>query len=266
TDITVSGHQRLLNCAYQFYAFDILKLKPADEIREALQKDDYGNRVHRCPHAFHCGIDGLPGPFPQAITEQNRAQALALLHKIADAVFSADIEDNFLHRGWLQRWRSHIPDYIDWQIEHNREWTVANAEQRYAIALDTALTLRGRIDRIDRRGDDIGLIDYKTGRTPKLDEVLSGEDVQLPSYSLFMQHVARVQYLGLDQKKIEDKTVIEGSVLQELQQQVRSRLLETMLRIRTGAPLPALGQPPLCDHCDASGLCRRKIWQRQKQD
>jgi ATP-dependent helicase/nuclease subunit B len=54
--------------------------------------------------------------------------------------------------------------------------------------------------------------------------------------------------------------------LRELRLQVRARLLETMQRIRAGAPLPALGQPPLCDYCDASGLCRRKIWQRQQQD
>jgi ATP-dependent helicase/nuclease subunit B len=231
-----------------------------------LQKSDYGERVHQCLHAFHCGIEGLPGPFEPPITAANREQAIAMLQQIAHAVFTADIEDNFLHRGWLQRWLTHIPDYIDWQTEHNVQWTVENAEQQYQIALDASLTLRGRIDRIERHGSEVALIDYKTGSTPTLEEVLSGEDVQLPSYSLFRDDVTRVQYLGLDKKKIEDRTVLEGAALRELRQQVRTRLLETMGRIRGGAALPALGQPPLCKHCDASGLCRRKIWQRQQQE
>jgi ATP-dependent helicase/nuclease subunit B len=265
-DITVSSHQRLLDCPYRFYVYDILQLKAADEIRQALQKSDYGERVHACLHAFHCGLEGLPGPFRQPITPENREQAIAMLQQIALAVFTADIEDSFLHRGWLQRWLTHIPDYIDWQIKHNVEWTVENAEQQYQIALDANLTLRGRIDRIERHGREIALIDYKTGGTPTLEEVLSGEDVQLPSYSLLREDVARVQYLGLDRKKIEDRTAVAGEELQELRQQVRTRLLETMTRIRAGEPLPALGQPPVCNYCDASGLCRRKIWQNQQQE
>lgn len=261
-DLTVSSHQRLLDCPYQFYASDILQLKAPDEIRQALQKSDYGERVHRCLQAFHSGIEGLPGPFTQPVTPQNRGQALELLERIALAIFTDDIEDNFLHRGWLKRWLRRIPDYLDWQIEHGAQWTVENAEQQYQAALDADLSLRGRIDRIERRGAEVALIDYKTGRTPSLDEVLSGEDVQLPSYSLLREDVTRVQYLGLDRKKIEDRTVVEREMLQDLRQQVKSRLLDTMSRIRAGCPLPALGQPPLCDYCDFSGLCRRKIWQR----
>lgn len=266
-DLTVSSHQRLLDCPYRFYIHDILQLKATDEIRQALQKSDYGERVHRCLQAFHSGIDGLPGPFRQAVTRQNREQALDLMERIAQAVFTDDVEDNFLHRGWLQRWLARIPDYLDWQIGHDAEWTVEKAEQQYQVALDANLNLRGRVDRIERRGaGEVALVDYKTGRTPVLDEVLSGEDVQLPSYSLFREDVVRVQYLGLDGKKIEDRTVVEGETLQELRQQVRTRLVDTMSRIRAGVPLPALGQPPLCDYCDASGLCRRKIWQRQQQE
>lgn len=265
TDLTVSSHQRLVDCPYQFYAYDILQLKATDEIRQTLQKSDYGERVHRCLQAFHSGAEDLPGPFTQPVTPQNRAQALELMDLIARAVFTDDIEDNFLHRGWLQRWLGRIPDYLDWQIGHGAEWTVETAEQQYQTALDADLNLRGRIDRIERRGAEVALIDYKTGRTPSLDEVLSGEDVQLPSYSLFREDVARVQYLGLDRKKIEDRTVVEGEILQDLRQQVKTRLLDAIGRIREGAPLPALGQPPLCDYCDFSGLCRRKIWQRNNE-
>jgi ATP-dependent helicase/nuclease subunit B len=31
-------------------------------------------------------------------------------------------------------------------------------------------------------------------------------------------------------------------------------------RLRAGAPLPALGEEPTCEHCEARGLCRRDHW------
>ena len=31
-------------------------------------------------------------------------------------------------------------------------------------------------------------------------------------------------------------------------------------RIAAGAPLPALGESPVCDHCEARGLCRKDFW------
>ncbi len=44
TRISAGVHQRLINCPYQFFAGDMLKLKPADEISEELKKSDYGER------------------------------------------------------------------------------------------------------------------------------------------------------------------------------------------------------------------------------
>jgi ATP-dependent helicase/nuclease subunit B len=265
TEITVSGHQRLLNCAYQFYVHDVLQLKPLDEIREALQKSDYGSRVHLCLQAFHCGVDGLPGPFTETLKPENRQQAIAALEQIAHAVFTRDIEDNFQHRAWLSRWLARIADYIDWQTKHNIEWTVAAAEQERQIALDETFTLRGRIDRLEHSGERVGVIDYKTGRVPSQAEVLSGEDVQLVSYSLLVGNVDRAQYLGLDQTRgIQAGVYIEDETLQDLSAQTRQRLHDSLHRLRAGAGMAALGIAPACEHCDAAGLCRHKVWRRNR--
>jgi ATP-dependent helicase/nuclease subunit B len=37
-------------------------------------------------------------------------------------------------------------------------------------------------------------------------------------------------------------------------------LVRDWQRLRDGAGLPALGEPPTCDWCDARGLCRRDHW------
>jgi ATP-dependent helicase/nuclease subunit B len=266
-EITVSAHQRLLNCAYQFYIHDVLQLKPLDEIREALQKADYGSRVHLCLQAFHCGVEGLPGPYSEKLTQANRQQAVAMLEQIAHAVFTRDIEDNFQHRAWLQRWLARIPDYIEWQINHNVDWTVTAAEQDYRLKLDETFTLRGRIDRLERSGDRFGVIDYKTGRVPSQDDVANGEDVQLLSYSMLVGDISRAQYLGLDQTRgVQAGVCIENETLQELSAQAKRRLSDSLQRIRAGAGMAALGIAPACDHCDAASLCRHKVWRRNPTD
>lgn len=266
-EITVSGHQRLINCPYQFYVSDILKLKPADEIREALQKSDYGNRVHTCLEAFHAGLNGLPGPFEGPLTITNRNTALALLETISRHVFTRDIEDNFQHRGWLRRWLAFIPQYIDWQIDHNRTWRIEAAEQRLNVPLNEDLTLHGRIDRIEKHEGKTALVDYKTGKVPKPADVLAGEEVQLISYSLLLEHVSQVLYLGLDGREgVNDRTYVEGETLISLRDSVRDRLIHTYQRLRDGAPLPAFADKATCRYCDAAGVCRRQVWERVKKE
>ncbi|WP_455374624.1 PD-(D/E)XK nuclease family protein, partial [Kaarinaea lacus] len=109
--LSASAYQQLVNCPYQFFAARCLKLAPPDVVKEALQKLDYGNHVHRCLEAFHSNINDLPGPFGKKISNENKNAAINLLNEISLAVFSSDIEDNFQHRGWLKRWQQTIPLY-----------------------------------------------------------------------------------------------------------------------------------------------------------
>jgi ATP-dependent helicase/nuclease subunit B len=35
---------------------------------------------------------------------------------------------------------------------------------------------------------------------------------------------------------------------------------DELKRLRAGAPMPALGEGAVCEHCEARGLCRRDHW------
>ena len=261
TRLTVSAHQRLIDCPYRFYIYDILQLKPLDEIRETLQKSDYGNLVHRCLEAFHIGIDRFPGPFTEKLDEEHRTVAIHSLEKISQYVFRKDVEDNFQHRAWLQRWLEFMPFYIDWQIEHGNNWQIIAGEKRSDFDLESQLNIRGRIDRVERSGKRINLIDYKTGNTPGNDEIESGEEVQLVSYSFLLEHVSSVQYLGIDGRYgVNDKSIVSDDELRELQQSIKERLINLMQRIRDNEPMPAHGDEKTCSFCDAAGICRRAVW------
>jgi ATP-dependent helicase/nuclease subunit B len=262
--VSASAYQQLMDCPYQFYAAQCLRLAPPEAIREALEKSDYGERVHRCLEAFHGGVDGLPGPFAEPLTTANREAASALLETIARRVFAKDTEDNFLHRGWLQRWLALIPAYIEWQIHRASEWHPHAVEVR-AEGEAGRVRVHGRLDRIDDGQAGLAVVDYKTGAVPREADVTSGESVQLPFYALLAQQhfpdpVGRVEYLSLDQGRVVSRAPQEGEALDTLTGQVAERLETLVDQMRAGAGLSAWGDEVTCGRCSMEGVCRRQAW------
>jgi ATP-dependent helicase/nuclease subunit B len=269
--ISADSYQRLLDCPYQFYAAHCLKLKPPEHVREALRKDDFGARVHACLEAFFHPVAGLPPPFSGRVTHANREAAIAHLETIARAVFARDLEDNFQHRGWLRRWLAVVPEFIDWQIERAAEWTPSAVElrrERHAAGL--ALTLKGRLDRVDAGGAGLGIIDYKTGYVPSADDVAQGEAVQLPFYALLMkdagQAVTRAEHVEIGTDKVTSKTPLEHATLGALADATEARLAEVIAQLRDGRAAPAWGDTKTCERCPMEGLCRKALWNRNGEE
>lgn len=272
--ISATAYQQLIDCPYQFFAARCLQLSPPDTVRELLEKDDYGNRVHRCLEAFHTDIPGIDGPFSQTLNATTREAAIATLENISRQIFSRDIENNFLHRGWLKQWLSVVPGYIDWQIKRNVEWQVTASERHYTdLALDDSLYITGILDRIDERDGQRAIIDYKTGYVPAQDAIDSGEAVQLPFYAMLAntadglsdtvnKPVQRVEYLSLstDTSKFGNRVQLEGEQLDDINQQNQSRLIDVVTALRHGTEMPAWGDDKVCQYCRFDSLCRRQLW------
>jgi len=264
--ISASAHQRLINCPYQYFAADILALKPSDEISEELQKSDYGERVHQILQAFHQPVKNLPAPFSKPITENNRTAAIEHLNEISQRVFARDQQDNLLHRSWQHRWLAHIPAYIDWQIEQHKHARVIATEQHYDTSLNAQLSVHGRLDRIDRPLDNSGntIIDYKTGPSARQEEVDSGEDVQLVTYAMLDDSADRVLYLSLDESEgdVRTRAQLAGEELRRLHAESQQRLEKIFSLLDRQHPLTAWGDEHSCQYCHFAGLCRRNVWNR----
>lgn len=260
--ISASSYQQLIDCPYQFFSARCLNLKASEEIRTALEKSDYGQRIHLCLQVFHSQVDDYPAPFSQVLNEENRQAAEQHLDKISQAIFARDLEDNFQHRGWLRRWQQTIPLYIDWQINREHSWRFSQAEHEGSTKLSKH-ELKGRLDRLDQAIDNehYAIIDYKTGYTPKQADVDTGEAVQLPFYALLLgEHIQRVEYLLVD-KEVKSKATLEGGALDELREQQQQRLTDIIEALHNGQELPAWGDDKTCGYCDMQGLCRRDAWQ-----
>jgi ATP-dependent helicase/nuclease subunit B len=263
---SASSHQSLIDCAYQFYCHYGLQLLPLDDVTEEMEKSDYGQRVHRVLQAFHSPVAGLPAPWREPLTAETLPAARERLRDIAAAVFAADLKASALARGWMYRFESVLDDYLAWQAEHSRHWRTERTEAELArahAADDVRFELAGRLDRLDRDQENrYSLIDYKTGALPRIEDVLAGEAVQLPTYALLTsQPVAEVLYLGLGQHELAAQVRVGGEVLGPLLVATRERLFQLKRRLDAGAALPARGDDASCARCPYMGICRKQLWQ-----
>ncbi|NOQ88324.1 MAG: DNA helicase, partial [Gammaproteobacteria bacterium] len=262
--ISASSYQRIMNCPYQYFSADALRLKPLEELSDELRKSDYGERIHLILQVFHNGHDKHGPAFKPPVDENNRSQAENYLAELSEKVFVDDLENNVLHRSWLYRWKKHIPAYINWQIQQQIDWTIYQSEEQLEQELQTGLTLYGRVDRIDRNKENNthAIIDYKTGKTARQDDVNAGENVQLSTYALLDTEASEVSFLSVDssQQKVESKACLTGDALEVNRQLNKQRLTSLQQQIENNDELPAWGDDSVCGYCSFSGLCRKQEW------
>ncbi|NTV95565.1 MAG: hypothetical protein HGA75_09135 [Thiobacillus sp.] len=252
--LSASAWQTLVNCPYRWFARYGLGLGEQDEVAETMEKADYGERVHDILKRFH-------GAHPE-LSAQPREALLADLMEITRTVFRAWEQGDYLAMAWRLRWQRHAPAYLDWALAREAagvRWQAAEAVRECALALPDgrAVTLYGRLDRIDLGPDGAEVLDYKTQTRTLLRSRLKapGEDVQLPFYGLLTGAV-RAGLVALDDDKVD---VVEMQrPLPEAAAEERERLLATLVALADGAPLPAHGAPETCRRCEMRGLCRRE--------
>lgn len=263
--LNATGYEALRACPYRFFAQRLLRLDEADELDDALDKRDYGIWLHAVLRDFHerRATDG--------------AGDAGLLRRIASeqqAALARDDADFLPYEAWFGQL---APHYLE--LLHSEE--VAGLRVRDTeLALQAAppalaavgLTLRGRLDRVDRLGEGVAaklrVVDYKTSGTSTLRERLRQplEDTQLPFYAALLEAAegpppggVRAAYLALDGRH-GVVTPLAHPEVQASAAQLLAGIAADYSRLRRGAALPALGEGRACEHCSARGLCRRDHW------
>ena len=198
TSISVTAFRTYLACPYRFYLSQVLNLGAVDDATEELGADTFGTLLHEVLSRF--GHDPIcHSTDPQKIRR--------FLHHALNQIFAEWYGTDHLPAVTVQIAQAHarLAAFADWQARRAAEgWKIIYTETsggdepaRLTINREQFVTLRGRIDRIDRKDDQWAVFDYKTGdraRTPKEMHVKGGEwiDLQLPLYV----HLART--LGIE--------------------------------------------------------------------
>lgn len=243
-----TAYQTLLDCPYRFFARSVLGIRELDEADEALDKSDYGNALHRILKAFHDGSPPL-----------ERDAALARLEAVSAAEFAA--LPAWTAAAWRSKWGTVQPAYIDaWLAHAAAGWRYESGETDFAVPHTIEglgeITLHGRIDRVDAKGDARYVLDYKTSAAQNLKKKLKAPDeaVQLPFYAWLCE--AAAAYLPINEApvaalELDGETDVAAISL---------RLPELLEAIARHAALPAHGIDGICKHCEARGLCRKGMW------
>jgi ATP-dependent helicase/nuclease subunit B len=251
--LSASAVEALRDCPYRFFARVVLRLHEADELDAELAKRDYGNWLHAVLLRFHALRD------PAASRETD----LAALHAAADA------DDSGLDAAQLLPFRaafaSLAPRYVDWQRARDAGgWRYAQGEVEARLALPGAAgsELYGRIDRIDDGPAQRALIDYKTSRRDVLRERVRDplEDTQLPFYAALLGAPSSLDalYLTLDERKSPEE--VAHPQVADSAAALLAGVAADLAAMRAGTGLAALGEEPVCSHCEMRGLCRRDHW------
>jgi ATP-dependent helicase/nuclease subunit B len=243
-----TAYQTLLDCPYRFFVHSVLAIRELDEADEALDKSDYGNALHHILQLFHDSDPPL-----------ERDAALARLNELSASEFAA--LPAYTAAAWRTRWDALQPAYIDAWLAHTAQgWRYLSGETDFAVTRTVAglgdITLHGRVDRVDQKGDARYVIDYKTGAAQGLKKKLKdpAEAVQLPFYAWLCD--AAAAYLPINEAPIvplelDGETDVDA---------ICRRLPELLESLAAGVPLPASGIDSVCRYCEARGLCRKGTW------
>jgi ATP-dependent helicase/nuclease subunit B len=263
---SASAVEALRQCPYRFFSRAVLQLSEADELDDDADKRDAGRWLHATLERFHVLRGAARRPLDEDI-----AALVAQGHETLAALVQEHQVSEEAMLPFTAAWPSLAARYVRWlHSDEASGWSFDAAEQRIDMrAIEgQPLQLHGRIDRIDARrdGDAVRLIDYKTNSRDALKAKVRQplEDTQLAVYAALQdardpaRRAIHASYLALD----DDEAVceVEHPGVQDSAQRLVHELAQERARIEAGAPLLALGESPVCDTCEARGLCRRDHW------
>lgn len=222
-----------------------------------------------CPLKYKFAyVDKIP------VAQSGSMQFGSLMHKVMEELYSHQmlpISKEELQHLFSSKWNSHLyqDSYTadiefqtglsiierEWEKKQNQPEPLTIAREKYfLLPLAEGFELSGRIDRIDKVGEDsLEIIDYKTGRSvPSEEEVRN--NLQLAIYHLALlklwpttkEVTLSLYYLRPDMKVgfVADPALLEKAKL---------ALADLVEQIRTTNYAPTPGGH--CDHCDFQDRC-----------
>ena len=170
-DYSISQITTLLADPYAIYARLILRLEPLGALDAETDDALFGTIVHQ-------GLD-------ECAREPGWAEQPDAVAKLA-AAFGRAVLGRRVRGGLEAFWLVRLQRIADWvvAIERERMGVLGQADdmgtEQSGRWHDDGFSVRGRADRIERRGARITLIDFKTGKPPVEKDVESGRAPQLP--------------------------------------------------------------------------------------
>ena len=262
--LSAQSYKTAVSCPYKFFAAYCLRIddhKPGEEYGSELF---FGQNLHRCLAKLHDRHPGLPAA-DQPWTHEHVDAARRIADEIVAAELHSTNNEHYAAAWQMRRLQTALHQYIDWLVEPQlgENVTVCDfvTEHEPQKTLSDDMAIHGRLDCMMKSNEEDGkrklhIIDYKT-TPPRKNAVSTGEDVQLALYMLLADDAETASYLGINGRKITPLSFTDETLKPATH---RDRLIRFRHAYKTQQELPAWAEEKHCDHCNYSGVCRRRTW------
>lgn len=225
--ISPSAINSYISCPLDFYYKYVLKLRDSDEdaVEETIEASSLGNYIHNT-------LQKIYTPFiNKVVNETDLENAKKLIPEILKNQFLSDftLEDinygkNYLSYAMAEK---QVLKFIDKEIEvikklkkENKHLSIIALEQAFETEIsfnhngvEKKAKLAGRIDRIDKIGNTIRVIDYKTGSVEKKEIELGNIEEITDSEGKKSKALQLLTYTVLYQKQLEINQEINTGII-----------------------------------------------------
>lgn len=264
------------SCPFRFFAKHALKLDSTDEPVEGFTPNRLGVAYHEILENLYLRLQSNKIPIstdsPEAVTPIVGDAVEEVLQKLLD---DGTIRKNSLWDFEKSEIKRRVVRLLHKESEWNEETpaTPVHFERKFGIGgtdpliietEDGQVRLRGQIDRIDKRGDELVVIDYKTRRTPiRHSDALDGRDLQLPIYAMAASRViekgktvASAYYLHIHSRKKGSELPHKDISVSSLIEHAENRIRDYVARARNGQ-FPIKPNDNRCyTGCEFDVMCR----------
>jgi hypothetical protein len=195
--------ERLGTCPQRYFFRHVLGIEEMEEALEGyeLEPADLGSRVHAMLHDLYGELRAAGAPTPAAGSRAvERLPAVWRRHTL-DLARHLEADYPVFWKATESRWLSALREFLETDLgalERSRALILALEEEvrsRLSLGGSTEFELRGRFDRVVRRGDGaIAVTDYKTSgnleERVRLTNALKGLYLQVPLYVLLAEALA----------------------------------------------------------------------------
>jgi ATP-dependent helicase/nuclease subunit B len=238
--LSASKLKRYLQCKRAFYYQYITRLKSAEVPSDTMAEYEMGN-------ILHLALEKL---YKIEKSFESKTQLKLLLHEQIKLLLSPDLYVQFQSDIWLKK----LERFIDMEITHFSEgYEVLLCEERFSVAFEGA-NLTGVIDRIDKKANEVIVLDYKSGKFPEFSEknIEKTDDFQLLFYALAATGFGNVE--GAYYYDLKSGALVQNHFLQEQKVLLKQHLLVMQQSVQSFDLCEDLKH---CRYCDYAVLCER---------
>ncbi len=252
--LRVTALENYLRCPFRFYFYEVLGLVPAAEPVFEVDARLWGVVVHRVLAGVYEG-----GAVP---LEEIPARARRVLSEVAEELHLAPFWREVAERVF----ENLLVKFVQTEEElRGSGFVPIESEARVSGRVAPDILLEGRVDRIDRAGERVRIIDYKSGGDDVTRKsVVEGRHIQLPVYAYLLlqtEGFSKMEVENLGIYRLRDFKVgwlaEKGVSVDFLVRNAVERVREVVAAIRKGEFPPKPGDGSRCNFCELGFACGR---------